>query len=186
MSKPYLTVNDQIDHLVNHKGLIVNDEEYAKRKLSEITYFSLIGGYKSPFINPETRVYKDNSTFEDILSLYQFDKALRSITFDALSTVEEKLHQQISDAFCSRFGENQNAFLDSNNYSQNPKDAQTVNKLITRHLHNAVTDRDQHQSSKDETSECTIVGGKKSPYLWQYFDVFSTSIPPTSAYCKGV
>lgn len=81
MSKPFLTYEEQIDKLVMDKFLIVRDREFAKEKLKQIGYFLLIGGYKRPFRNPMTRVYIKNTTFEDVLTLYEFDKQLRQLVF---------------------------------------------------------------------------------------------------------
>ena len=80
MSKPYLTIDEQMKVLTDMKGLIVSDEKSAKEMLTDIGYFSLIGGYKRSFINPMTRKYEVPTTFEDILSLYRFDEALRQLT----------------------------------------------------------------------------------------------------------
>ena len=88
MSKPYLSPSQQVQHLISRKGLIIRDVAYAERKLTDIEYTSLIGGYKTPFINPMTRMYEGSTTFEDVLELYLFDKELRLITFAMLNTVE--------------------------------------------------------------------------------------------------
>ena len=85
MTKPYLTISQQIHKLSNDKGLIINDHLFAENMLTNIGYFSLIGGYKSLFINPMTRRYELNTTFEDIVALYQFDDELRHLTFKYLS-----------------------------------------------------------------------------------------------------
>ena len=58
MSKPYLTIDEQMKVLTDMKGLIVSDEKSAKEMLTDIGYFSLIGGYKRSFINPMTRNMK--------------------------------------------------------------------------------------------------------------------------------
>ena len=140
MTKPYLDINQQIDNLSKNKGLIIPDPTYARKKLSDISYFSLIGGYKTPFINPMTRQYEGGATFDDIVALYEFDKSLRVLTFGALVTVEEKIRQLITDAFCRRFGANQSAFLDPHNYNSGKKDARKVSDLTNRYLKNAVND----------------------------------------------
>ncbi|MBQ9253057.1 MAG: Abi family protein [Clostridia bacterium] len=140
MSKPYLSPRQQVQHLITRKGLIVRDTAFAERKLTDIEYTSLIGGYKTPFINPMTRMYEGSTTFEDILELYLFDKDLRLLTFGALNTVEEKIRQLISDAFCSHFGEMQSAFLNPKNYRPGLKCAGTISNLINRHLLKAVND----------------------------------------------
>ncbi|WP_049945193.1 hypothetical protein [Butyrivibrio sp. AC2005] len=68
MSKPYLPYGQQIQKLIHDKGLIINDINYAERMLTDIGYFSLIGGYKNLFINPMTRKYVGGTTFEDIIT----------------------------------------------------------------------------------------------------------------------
>lgn len=49
MAKPYLDINGQIQNLTEAKGLIVNDIPYARQKLSDISYLSLIGDTKFLF-----------------------------------------------------------------------------------------------------------------------------------------
>ena len=131
MTKPYLTISQQIHKLSNDKGLIINDQLFAENMLTNIGYFSLIGGYKSLFINPMTRRYELNTTFEDVVALYQFDDELRHLTFKYLLQVEQKLRQLISDAFCSHFGEQQIFYLSSSSFNQSAKLAPDVAKLIS-------------------------------------------------------
>ena len=73
MLKPYLDINQQIQNLTQNKGLTVSDTAFARQKLTNIGYFSLIGGYKTPFINPMTRMYNTGTDFADIYALYLFD-----------------------------------------------------------------------------------------------------------------
>ena len=142
MAKPYLNVDQQIQNLVSRKGLIVNDVPFAKRKLTDISYVSLIGGYKVPFIDSMTRKYVGDTTFEDIVALYRFDKDLRLLTFGCLTTAEEKMRQLVVDAFCSRFGEQQAAYLDAKNYRSESAYSKSVSKLINGYLKKAVTDQE--------------------------------------------
>lgn len=130
MAKPYLTIAQQIQKLSNDKGLLINDLPFAETMLTNIGYFSLIGGYKSLFINPMTRKYENNTSFEDIVALYQFDDELRHLTFKYLMQVEKKLRQLISDKFCSRYGEQQTFYLSASSYNPNTKLGPEVAKLI--------------------------------------------------------
>lgn len=130
MSKPYLTYKQQIQKLRDEKGLIIADEAYAEQCLIHIGYFSLIGGYKNLFINPMTRKYEKETTFEDIVALYQFDESLRQLTFAYLIKVEQKIRQMISDSFCASYGEQQNFYLSPTSYNSSPKKAPEVAKLI--------------------------------------------------------
>ena len=48
--------------------------KFAVSKLEDISYFALIDGYKNLFYNPMTRKYKEGTTFEDLVALYEFDE----------------------------------------------------------------------------------------------------------------
>lgn len=131
MIKPFLTYEQQLQKLNTEKNLIIQDSASALETLKQIGYFSVIGGYKTPFINPMTRIYQDNTTFEDILSLYYFDRELRDIFFRYLCDIELHMRELISYYFCKRYGELQNQYLTSSNYDCSTKaKSASVNKLI--------------------------------------------------------
>lgn len=130
MSKPFLTYQQQLHKLIHEKHLIIKNPEFAKQKLCEIGYFSLINGYKAPFRDPMTRVYLPGTTFEDIFALYQFDNLLRELIFQYLCLIEKKMCNLISYAFCTRHGEMQQEYLAPGNYNYIPKNKQGIQKLI--------------------------------------------------------
>ena len=130
MSKPYLTIEQQLKVLDDNKGLIISDKSYAREMLTDIGYFSLIGGYKRSFINPMTRKYESQTTFEDILSLYRFDESLRQLTFGYLNRIEQKIQNLVADSFCSSYGEKQSFYLNSSSYSSKQAYAKVIHKLI--------------------------------------------------------
>jgi abortive infection bacteriophage resistance protein len=130
VTKPFLTYEQQIEKLKTEKYLIIEDESFAAEKLWELGYFTLIGGYKAPFRDPMTRVYRDNTTFEDVYALYQFDNELRELSFKYLCQIEKKMRSLLSYAFCEQHGEMQSAYLDSTNYNYSKNNQHGVNKLI--------------------------------------------------------
>lgn len=67
--KPFLNYEEQINNLIEQKGMIVNDHKFAVSKLEDISYFALIDGYKNLFYNPMTRKYKEAQPLR-ILLLY--------------------------------------------------------------------------------------------------------------------
>lgn len=130
MAKPFLTYDQQIQKLTNDKKLVIDDIASAKAALENIGYFSLIGGYKTPFINPMTRVY-EHASFEDIFALYKFDQGLRELTFKYMCEVEQKIRQLISYSFCSQHGEQQTFYLTPASYKLSPKTSKDVTKLVS-------------------------------------------------------
>lgn len=130
MNKPFITYTAQVEKLTNEKQLIVTDTNFAITSLKNISYFGLIGGYKDPFIDVQTHKYINNTTFEDIVALYEFDEELRGLFFKYLCHIEIKLRSSISYYFCQKHGERQEEYLNPNNYSTSPKSKRGVIKLI--------------------------------------------------------
>lgn len=129
-TKPFLTYDSQLDKLANEKQLIISDYEKALQILKDIGYFSLIGGYKTPLINPMTRIYQNKTMFEDIYALYQFDQSLRELVFRYLCKIEQKMRQLISYNFSKVHGEQQTKYLNPVNYDSSPKNKSSIYKLI--------------------------------------------------------
>ena len=121
MNKPFITYTAQVEKLTNEKHLIVTDTNFAIASLKNISYFGLIGGYKHPFIDVQTHKYMNNTSFEDIVALYEFDEELRGLFFKYLCHIEIKLRSSISYYFCQKHGERQEEYLNPANYRKTNK-----------------------------------------------------------------
>ena len=77
--QPSITIEVQIVNLKNH-GLIIEDEEYAKKVLSDITYFRLIKGF-SVGLKIKNGNYYENVSFETLVELYKFNTEFRNLLF---------------------------------------------------------------------------------------------------------
>lgn len=121
MNKPFITYTAQVEKLTNEKHLIVTNTNFAITSLKNISYFGLIGGYKHPFIDVQTHKYMNNTSFEDIVALYEFDEELRGLFFKYLCHIEIKLRSSISYYFCQKHGERQEEYLNPANYSKTNK-----------------------------------------------------------------
>lgn len=130
MAKPFLSYQQQLDKLINDKNLIINDYEYAIMKLKSNSYFSLISGYKHLFKNHTTKKYNKNTTFENIVDLYEFDEELRTVFLKYLLKFERHLKSLISYNFSQKFGENQTAYLTNCNYNYILKHQKQINEFI--------------------------------------------------------
>ena len=115
--KPFLKYEEQINNLVERKGMIITDQEFAVSKLKDISYFALIDGYKNLFYNSMTRRYKEGTTFEDIVALYEFDEQLRTLVFRYLCHFEQKMRSLISYHFCDTYSERQEDYLNVLHYN---------------------------------------------------------------------
>ena len=102
-------VKDHEDHLSKwqERGLAVADHERAKRYLSFIGYYRL-SAYTIPFqrislSNASTlHQFKENTSFDDVLSLYIFDRELRLLVMDAIERIEVAIRAQVCHVLCCR------------------------------------------------------------------------------------
>lgn len=103
-TKTFSSFQDQVRWLKDEKQLIITDPEYAKETLKHIGYFPLMGGYKHLFRIPLTKKYKEGTTFEEIVALYEFDSELRELFFKYLLQIERHLRSLISYYFPKNTG----------------------------------------------------------------------------------
>lgn len=106
-SKPFLTLEQQIS-LLQRRGLIVSDLDFATDCLSNIGYYRL-SGYWYPMRDSETLVdadgksemiikdtFKPGSEFSQIIDIYTYDKRLRILLLDVLERIEIAIRTDIS------------------------------------------------------------------------------------------
>ena len=87
MVKEFKTIDQQID-ILKKKGLIIGDIEKAKNILLKENYFFL-NGYRHIFMNsPTDRTFVSGATFDELYSLFLFDRYSRNILFKNLLIIE--------------------------------------------------------------------------------------------------
>mgnify|MGYP000353491055 CR=1 FL=1 len=102
-AKESLSFELQVERLVN-RGLIVSDKSKASDYLSHINYYRL-GTYCWSFIDDhKTHSFKANTTFEQVLNLYVFDRELRLLLLDAIERIEISLRTQWAFHLSKKYG----------------------------------------------------------------------------------
>ena len=128
--KKFVTFDEQVDLIINHKHITVVDKENAKDILSRIGYFPLMEGYKHLFRKQNSNIYKTESTFDEIVNLYYFDEKLRELFLRYLLRIERHLRTLISYYFVECYGISQDEYLNVNNYNKARKYKNVINKLV--------------------------------------------------------
>lgn len=126
-----MTIDEQVENLKSI-GLIVDDEEYAKKILNDISYFRLVKAY-SLNLKPKNGCYDKQTTFKEIVALYLFNANFRQIIFPEIEKVEINVRCRVANFFAEQYGvlgylqaEN---FADENYHAQFLKD---INEEIGR------------------------------------------------------
>ncbi len=100
--QPPMTIDEQVENL-RSLGLIINDEEYAKKILNDVSYFRLIKAYSLGF-KPKNGHYNNGVTFERIVKLYLFNANFRHITFAEIEKIEVNVRCRIANYFAETYG----------------------------------------------------------------------------------
>ena len=110
--KKFLNYNMQF-YLLRSKGIVKNFEKSKVKKiLINENYYSLINGYRAPFLDSNNKYLKNTSFFE-LYDLYNFDRALRNILFKKILIIESKLKSVIAYTFSKKY---ENDYLNIENY----------------------------------------------------------------------
>lgn len=104
--KPAIDADAQVA-LLRSRGLLIPDEDRAKRYLRFIGYYRL-AGYSLPFQNnynaDGSHRFLDGVSFDDVLDLYVFDRKLRLAVMDALERIEVAFRAVLSQSMSERHG----------------------------------------------------------------------------------
>jgi abortive infection bacteriophage resistance protein len=97
---PALTIEEQIALLKRNKLHIHNDDS-VKEVLISVGYFRL-NNYMKYF--KKDHQFACDTTIEDVLSLYEFDKFLRISLFDAIADIEVAIKALINNVLACNYG----------------------------------------------------------------------------------
>lgn len=93
-NKKVYTIDDHIK-LLKKRGLIIKNEKRARKYLSNISYYRLAGYWWTMQEDKEKHIFKDGSTFSNVIALYNFDAELRVLLFDVIEKIEISLRTKL-------------------------------------------------------------------------------------------
>lgn len=123
--QPPMTIDEQVENLKNI-GLIVDDEEYAKKILNDISYFRLIKAY-SLNLKPKNGCYNKQTTFKEIVDLYLFNSNFRQLIFPEIEKVEINVRCRLANFFAEQYGVL--GYLQAENFSNENYHAQFLEDI---------------------------------------------------------
>jgi len=131
VNKDFKTIGQQLEILKN-KGLIIEDEERAKDILLKENYFFL-NGYRHLFMNsPSDRTYVTGATFNELYSLFLFDRYSRNIFFKNLLIIENRLKSIVSYQLSKKYGYREKDYLNLKNFTNDPEKKRRVRDIIEK------------------------------------------------------
>lgn len=91
------------------RGLLIPDEQRAQHYLDFISYYRL-SAYSIPFQTSASHQFRPNTSFDNILDLYIFDRELRLLIMDAIERIEVAVRTQICNVISLTRDQHNNAF----------------------------------------------------------------------------
>ena len=150
-SKQFKNLDEQIE-IFKQKGMIINDEKYAKQVLLRENYFFL-NGYRHLFlISEKERTFIEGTTFEELYSLFLFDRSFRNVLFKYLLVIENNLKSIFSYQLSKKYGYKESDYLKEKNFTSNPEKQAQLKDLIRKMKRQIRVNGSQHSATQHYVS----------------------------------
>lgn len=113
-SKLSLSHKEQIS-LLKNRGMKFKDVDLALFNLKHISYYRLRAYWEQFELDSNNHIFREDTYFEDVVSLYNFDRELRLIIMDAIERIEVSVRAHWSHLLGQIYGSH--AHLDSKLFS---------------------------------------------------------------------
>ena len=145
-AKIFKTLDEQID-MLKERGVIISNEKAAQDILLRESYY-FITAYRYLFLkNDSTNKYIEGTTFEELYSVFSFDRELRNTIFKYISITETNMKSIISYVLSKKYGYNDKTYLNTNNFSQNPIKSRQVKDIINKMKRQLRVNGDKHEAT---------------------------------------
>ncbi len=129
--KQFMTIDEQIN-ILKDKGLTINDEEKTKKILLRENYF-FINGYRHIFMASDSdKRFIKGVTFDELYSLFLFDRNIRNVMFKYLLIVENNLKSIFSYHLSSKYGYKEKDYLKISNFTTDITKHRQVQDVINK------------------------------------------------------
>lgn len=167
--KVFRTIDEQILILQN-KGLVIDDVDFAKDILIRENYFFL-SGYRHLFMqSAKDKKYLPNTNFRELYALFNFDRQIRNIVFKNLLIVENNMKSIFSYQLSKNYGIKEKDYLRPNNFSGDPEKQRQINDLIKKMKRQIRVNGSQHSAT------CHYINNYGYIPLWVVVKVLSFGI----------
>lgn len=151
IEKKFKTLDEQID-IFKYKGLIIEDEKYAKEVLLRENYFFLNGYRHLFFKSNQDKTFIKGARFEELYSLFLFDRSFRNILFKYLLVIENNLKSIVSYQLSKKYGYRERDYLKAKNFTQAPDRQRQVNDLLKKMKRQIRVNGSQHSATSHYVS----------------------------------
>jgi abortive infection bacteriophage resistance protein len=129
--KVFKSLDEQIE-ILKSKGLIIEDETAAKEILFRENYF-FISGYRHLFMRSyKEREFIKGTTFEELYSVFLFDRKIRNIMFQYILVIENNIKSIISYQLSKKYGIKEKDYLNPKNFTEDNIKQRQVRDILNK------------------------------------------------------
>lgn len=131
MDKTFKSLDEQME-IMRNKGLVIENESYCKEVLFRENYF-FINGYRRTFMkNKDKSRFIPGTKFEEVYSLFLFDRTLRNILFKNILIIENNIKSIISYQLSKKYGYHEKDYLKPSNFNNSFENRKQVSDLLSK------------------------------------------------------
>ena len=146
-NKIFKSLDEQIK-ILRDKGLVIDDEKYAEEVLLRENYFFL-NGYRHLFMKSSDHSrYISGTKFEEVYSLFLFDRRLRNILFKNILIIENNIKSIISYQLSKKYGYREHEYLKPSNFNTSFEYKRQVSDVIGKMKRQIKTNATQHSATR--------------------------------------
>ena len=167
--KQFKNLDEQLE-IFKYKGLVIEDEDFAKTVLLRENYFFL-NGYRHLFMkSANNKRYIEGTAFEELYSLFLFDRQFRNIIFKNLLMIENNIKSIISYQLSKKYGYKESDYLKVKNFDGAPEKQRQINDLLKKMKRQIRVNGSQHSATSHYLSNYGYIP------LWVLVKVLSFGI----------
>lgn len=147
MQKTFKNLDEQIE-ILESKGLEITDYEKTKEILFKENYF-FINGYRHLLTTASNNNrFVPGATFEELYSIFTFDRRLRNIMFKNIMIIENNVKSIISYQLSKKYGHKEKDYLNPKHFRYESFRLSQVNDVINKMKRQIRLNGKQHRATK--------------------------------------
>lgn len=147
MKKTFKTLDEQVN-ILESRGLIVTDYDKTIDILFKENYF-FINGYRHFLVKEDgSNKFLEGATFEELYSIFLFDRHLRNIMFKYILIIENNIKSMISYQLSKKYGYREQDYLNPKHFRQENFKLSQVNDVINKMKRQIRLNAKQHRATK--------------------------------------
>jgi len=147
MQKTFKTLEEQIE-ILKSRGLKIDDYDKTKEILFRENYF-FVNGYRHLLTKPnQPNQFVEGATFEELYSVFVFDRRIRNIMFKNILIVENNIKSIISYQMSKKYGYREKDYLNPKHFVQESFKLSQVNDIINKMKRQIRLNGKQHRATR--------------------------------------